>query len=336
MRLRFSNLFGTNTVELRSVHIALNPGTMTSSTIVPDTDKTLAFDHAESVRIPAGKEVWSDSITFHLPPLTNLAISIYFGETSRDITGHPSSRNASYLLPGNAVSSTDMAGAIRTEHWYNIEEVDVIADASCHTLVTLGDSITDGRGSTIGGNNRWPDALAFRLHTNAATAHVGIVNTGIGGNGIFGGLGPAAVRRFERDVLERSGVRWVILFEGVNDIGGSRGERASTVATNLIAAYAKFAAQAHARNLHIFGATITPFGGSGYYSELHEAQRQQVNAWLRTNSVNDGVIDFDTAVRDPTTPTSLLSACDSGDHLHLSPAGYQAMANAINLSWFTP
>lgn len=333
LRLHFSNIFGTNTVVLNSVHIALNPSAMTSSVIDPATDTALKFGGAESTEIPAGKDIWSDMVAFDLPALTNLAVTIYFGATSGDTTGHPSSRCASYLAPGNAVTVTNMDDAIRTEHWYNIENVDVMAGGQCASLVTLGDSITDGRGSTTGGNNRWPDNLAVRLHTNAPTAGIGVVNTGIGGNGIFGGLGPAAKRRFERDVLDQSGVRWLILYEGVNDIGGTRGGRTATLATNLIAAYTEFAAKAHAKNIRVYGATITPFGGSGYYSAEHEAIRQEVNAWIRTNGVFDAVIDFDAVVRDPAAPVNLLHAYDS-DHLHLNPAGYHAMADAIDLKLF--
>ena len=338
LRVHFSNIFGTSDVEMKSVHIALNPSVMTSDTIDPATDKALKFGGAESVTIPAGKDVWSDPIAFELPPMTNMAIIIYFGGTSIDVTGHPGSRTASYILPSNAVTSTDMAGAKSTEHWYNIEEVDVMADDGSGTVVTFGDSITDGRGSTTDGNNRWPDDLAVRLHNNAATAQVGVINTGIGGNAIFGGLGQAGVKRFDRDVLEPSGVRWAIIFEGVNDIGSAWGPRASTLATNLIAAFTGFAAKAHAKNIRIYGATVTPFEGNGYYSAAHEAIRQEVNAWIRTNSVYDGVIDFDAAVRDPANPARFKAEYHPGlnanDWLHLNPAGYHAMADAIDLKLF--
>jgi lysophospholipase L1-like esterase len=337
--VHFSNLFGTNAVVINSAHIALNPSAMTSSAIDPATDTALKFGGAESTSIPAGKDVWSDHVTFDLPPLTNLAITIYYGQTSGDVTGHPAARCASYLVPGNAVTSTNMEGGIKTEHWYNIEDVDVMADNNAGALVTFGDSLTDGRGSTTGMNNRWPDVLAARLHTNPPTAGVSVINAGIGGNAIFGGLGPAGVKRFERDVLNRSGVRWVIVFEGANDIGSARGPRAGTLATNLIAAYTGFAAKAHAQNLRIYGATLTPFGGSGYYSPQHEAIRQEVNAWIRTNSVFDGVIDFDAAVRDPANPVKFRAEYHPGpyanDWLHLNAAGYRAMADAIDLKLFT-
>lgn len=340
LRVKFSNIFGTSDVEMKSVHIALNPSIMTSDAIDPATDKALKFGGAESVTIPAGKDLWSDPIAYDLPPMTNLAITIYFGETSRDVTGHPGSRTAFYLLPGNSVTATDMPDAKSAEHWYNIEAVDVMADNNAGAVVTLGDSITDGRGSTSGGNNRWPDDLAARLHTNAPTAQVSVLNMGIGGNTIlYGGLGPTALRRFDRDVIERSGVRWLIIFEGVNDIGGAWGPRASTLATNIIAAFKQFAGKAHAKNIRVYGATITPFGGNGYYSPQHEAIREDVNAWIRTNSVFDGVIDFDAAVRNPDKPTQFKAEYHPGlyanDWLHLNPAGYHAMADAIDLNLFT-
>jgi lysophospholipase L1-like esterase len=227
-----------------------------------------------------------------------------------------------------------MPGAAATAHWYIITGVEALADSSSHTVVTLGDSITDGRGSTTDGNDRWPDFLAQRLQANPPTMKVAVANMGIGGNAVVsGGLGPTATKRFDRDVLNQSGVRWVIIFEGVNDIGG---DSTGTVAANLIAAFTQFAAQAHARNIRVYGATITPFGGSSYYSASHEASRQAVNSWIRTNSFYDAVIDFDAAARDPANPVNLRPAYDSGDHLHLNPAGYQALASAIDLSLFSP
>lgn len=339
LRLRFSNVFGTDTVEMKSVHIALAPGAVTSSSIDLSTDKSLKFSGAESISIPAGKDVWSDPIAFDLPPFSNLAISIYFGQTSGAVTGHPGSRTDSYILAGNAVTSAAMDGAIKTEHWYNIENVDVMADSASGTLITFGDSISDGHGATPGHNDRWPDNLALRLSTNTPTSRIGVVNTGIGGNAIFGGVGPAGVKRFDRDALDQSGVRWVIIFEGVNDIGGVRGARETTLATNLIAAYQEFAAKAHERNIRIYGATITPFAGNGYYSPQHEQIRQDVNAWIRTNSVFDGLIDFDATVRDPATePVKFKAEYHPGqyanDWLHLNALGYQAMADAIDLKLF--
>jgi lysophospholipase L1-like esterase len=335
LRVRFSNAYGTSPVVINSAHVALAAGAGSGGTgdINPATDVALAFHDMPSVTIPPGEDAWSDPLDFNLPALTNLAVSIYFGDVSAtSINGHPGSRTTSFIQDSNVVSAASMPSASKTAHWYIVTGVDVMADASSKALVILGDSITDGRGSTTDGNNRWPDNLAQRLITNAPTAGVGVANMGIGGNGLFGGLGPAAIKRFDRDVINQSGVRWAIIFEGVNDIGG---DRSGTVATNLISGYKQFIDKAHAHNLLIYGATITPFGTSFYDSPLHEAERQTVNAWIRTNNVDDGVIDFDAAVRDPATPTKLLPAYNFNDWLHLSPEGYRAMASAIDLNLFT-
>ena len=196
-------------------------------------------------------------------------------------------------------------GAATTLHWYIITGVEVLADSSSKTVVTLGDSITDGRGPADDINNRWPDFFAARLATNLPTAGAGVANMGIGGGGVFSGLGPAGLNRFDRDVLNQSGARWVIIFIGVNDIGGSS---SMATATNLVSTFIQWANEAHARGMLTYGATITPFGGNAYFSTLHEAERQYVNAWIRTNTVNDGLVDFDLAVRDPTTLTNFQSS----------------------------
>jgi lysophospholipase L1-like esterase len=337
LRLRLSNAYGTNAVNINAAHIALSTGAGSAGTgdINTATDKALTFRGAPGVALPPGEVALSDPLAFNLPAITNLAISILFGTISATtVNGHPGSRTTSFIVPSNAVATASLPGASTTAHWYIITGVDVLADPSGRGLVTFGDSITDGRGSTTDGNDRWPDDLAMRLITNTPTAGVSVVNMGIGGNGIFGGLGPAAVNRFTRDVLSQSGVRYFILFEGVNDIGS--GTSSMTTATNLVAAFTQFANQAHARNVLAYAATITPFGGNGYYSTLHEQERQYVNAWLRTNTVFNGVIDFDSAVADPSAPVNLLAAYDSGDHLHLNPTGYHAMADWINLNLFTP
>ncbi|MGA2176892.1 MAG: SGNH/GDSL hydrolase family protein [Verrucomicrobiota bacterium] len=337
LRLRLSNAYGTNSVTINSVHMALSAGAGSAGhgDINPATDKALLFGGAPLITLPPGAMVLSDPLDFDLPSLTNVAVSIFFGDISgTTINGHPGSRTTSFILPGNVVAAASMAGAATTAHWYIITGIDVLAESEGGAVVTLGDSITDGRGSTTDGNDRWPDDLARRLNTNPRTAEVAVVNMGIGGNGIFAGLGPAAVARFDRDVLGQSGARWLIVSEGVNDIGGASASGSPALATNLINAYTQFIAKAHARNILAYGATITPFGGSFYFSAAHEAARQTVNTWIRTNNLYDGVIDFDAVVRNPTTLTNLLRAYDSGDGLHLNPSGYQAMANAIDLTLF--
>jgi lysophospholipase L1-like esterase len=340
VRVRFANIFGADSVTIRAAHIALaaGKGSAGSGEINPATDKPLTFHGAADVVVPKGETAFSDAVDFDLPALTDVAVSISFGDISATtITGHPGSRTTSFIVASNFVSAASLPDAKKTPHWYLLTGIEVQSDIA-KTIVVLGDSITDGRGSTTDGNNRWPDILAQRLHTNALTANVGVVNVGIGGNAIFGGLGPAAAKRFDRDLLEQDGVKWLIVFEGVNDIGGARGERAATLATNLIAAYMQFAEKAHTKNIRVYGATITPFGGNGYYSEEHETIRQQVNAWTRTNSFYDGVIDFDAAVRDPASPEKFQAAFHSGlnanDWLHLNPAGYRAMGEAVDLKLF--
>lgn len=341
LRVRFSNIFGTDSVTIRTAHIALaaGKGSAGSGEINPATDKTLTFGGAAEVVIPRGESVLSDPVDFDLPALADVAVSTYFGDISATtITGHPGSRTTSFITASNSVSAASLSDAAKTVHWYLITGIEVQADASGRAIAVLGDSITDGRGSTTDGNNRWPDILAQRLITNAPTANVAVINVGIGGNAIFGGLGPAAMKRFDRDVLEQPGVRYFILFEGVNDIGGRNSSM--TTATNLVNAFAEMAGKAKARAIRAYGATITPFGGSGYYSDIHEQERQYVNAWLRTNAVFEGVIDFDAAVRDPEALTKFQAAFHPGlnanDWLHLNPAGYKVMGDAIDLNLFKP
>ena len=341
LRVRFSNAYGTDPVTMSSVHVALaaDAGSAGNGEINTATDKALTFRGAPSFTIPPGEVVLSDPVEFDLPALTNLAITIYFGNISATtINGHPGSRTTFFVKPGNVVSDANMSGAATASHWYIITGVDVLADRSAGAVVTLGDSITDGRGPADNTNARWPDDLGRRLNTNAPTAGVAVVNMGIGGNAVFGGLGPAAVNRFDRDVLSQSGVRWAIIFEGVNDIGS--GSSSMSTATNIVAAFTEFGNKAHARNIRVYGATITPFGGNGYFSIVHEQERQFVNAWIRTNTLYDGVIDFDVAVRDPVTLTNFQSTFYAGpfanDYLHMNADGYQAMADAIPLTLFTP
>jgi lysophospholipase L1-like esterase len=329
LRVRFSNDFGTDPVTMKSVHLALSSG---GSAIQTDSDKPLTFQGKPSVMIPAGQSVLSDPLDFRLAPMSSVAVTIYFGETSSDVTGHPGSRMTSYIQSGNAISAADLPSAATTQHWYILNGIDVQAKHPHGAVVALGDSITDGRGSGTDKNDRWPDDLAHRLQDNKSTAGIAVLNEGIGGNCVCrGGLGPTALSRFDRDVLSQSGVKWLIILEGVNDIGGSHNE---SVATNLISAYTQFIQQAHAQHILVYGATILPFGKSFYDSPAHETARETVNQWIRTSGNFDAVIDFDAAMRNPQSPSQLLPAADSGDHLHPNEAGYQIMAGAIDLKLF--
>jgi lysophospholipase L1-like esterase len=329
LRLRFSNAYGNAPLTMSSVHLAASTST---HSINMATDRALAFSGMPSVTVPAGATVVSDPLDFALTAQTKVAVTIAFGSTPSDVTGHPGSRTTSYIATGNAVAAASLSSPVSTEHWYYVTGIDVEAPSTSRAVVTLGDSITDGRGSTTDMNNRWPDNLSRRLRANAPTAGVAVLNQGIGGNAVVtGGLGPTAVSRFQRDVLDQAGVRWAIVLHGVNDIGGASSQ---AVAQSLITAYQGFVTAARARSVRIYGVPILPIGGSSYDSADHEAARQTVNTWIRAAGNFDAVIDLDAAVRDPANPTRLLAAYDSGDRLHLSPAGYQRMADAIDLALF--
>ena len=326
LRVRFSNAFGTSPVTLNAVHLALPTG---GSAIDTNSDKALTFNSNPSVTIPVGQSIISDALDFHLAPLSHLAVTISFGNTSSAVTGHPGSRTTSYIQSGNEVSAADLSAAATTQHWYILTGIDVQVENSPGAVVALGDSITDGRGSGTDKNDRWPDDLASRLQADENTVGVAVLNEGIGGNCVLrGGLGPTALSRFNRDVLDQSGVRWLIILEGVNDIGGSH---SASVATNLISAYQKMITQAHAHNIRVYGATILPFGGSFYDSPAHQTAWQTVNDWIRNSGQFDAVIDFDAAMHDPKKPSHLLAVADSGDHLHPNETGYKMMAQAIDL-----
>jgi lysophospholipase L1-like esterase len=333
LRVHFANTFGTSPVSITAAHFAASLG---DGAIDPATDRALTFDGRPRMTIPPGGTATSDPFSFHLQPLSDVAITIQFGAISPDIvTGHPGSRTTSYLVEGDAVANPATAGASRTDHWYIISGIDVATDSGA-AVVALGNSITDGRGSGTNRQNRWPDELARRLQVDERTSHVAVLNAGIGGNCVLRAcLGPPALARFERDVLKQDGVRWLILLEGVNDIGTASADSAAAVALGLIAAYQKMIAAAHARAILVYGATILPFGDSFYDSPEHEAARRTVNEWIRTSSPFDAVIDLDAALRDPGNPTHLLPTADTGDHLHPNEAGYRTMAGAVDLALFT-
>jgi lysophospholipase L1-like esterase len=333
IRVRFSNEFSTSPVTMKAVNIAVSAG---NSAIDPATDAAINFNGKPEVIIEPGKIVTSDPFRFSMQPRTNLAITIYFGDTSPDVTGHPGSRTTSYILPGNEVSAVDFPDAVTTDHWYIINGIDVVAPKPSAAVVVIGNSITDGRGSGTNKQNRWPDELAKRLLKNPDTKHVAVLNQGIGGNCVLRQcLGPSALSRFERDVIKQSGIRWLIIFEGINDIGGSRGtESAAKVADDLTAAYEQMIDSAHVEGIRIYGATLLPFGGSFYDSPDHEMARTKVNKWIRTSGRFDAVIDLDAALQDPENPLQLLPEADTGDHLHPNETGHRMIAEAVDLTLF--
>jgi lysophospholipase L1-like esterase len=344
LRLRFSNAFGGAALPITAVSVALPVGGQAGVTAIePGTARPVTFNGRASTVIPVGAQMVSDPLGFRVASRTNLAVTIYLaaGQASNNITSHPGSRTSSYLLAGNHVSANDLPGATRTDHWYFLSGVEVFTPRGTAGAVMLGDSLTDGRGSTTNGNDRWPDQLLDRLQTNPRTADVAILNQAAGGNRVLNdGLGPNALARFDRDVLATSGVEWLLVFEGINDIGTAAAtpEAQQQVAADLIAAYEQFVVRAHAQGIEVYGATLLPFGGNTGYDDpagTRESARQTVNQWIRTSRELDAVIDFDKAVRDPAAPRNLLPAYDTGDHLHLNPTGYRAMADAVPARLFS-
>jgi len=333
LRVRLSNKFGTTPLTLQAVHIAIPAD---SNAIVPGTDKALSFDGKLEVTIQPGKAMMSDPFQFALKPLSDVAITIHYGDISPNVTGHPGSRATSYLVAGNKVSSGNLPGAVRTDHWYTIEGIQVVASENVASIVVLGNSITDGHASGTNKNGRWTDDLARRLQANTDTKDVAVLNQGIGGNCILHGcLGPTALSRFDRDVIKQHNVKWLIILEGINDIGGAQGVKASDiVADRLIDSYKWMIKTAHDHGITVYGATMTPFGGSFYDKPGHKEAWKKVNDWIRNSGQFDAVIDFDAAMRDPSNPMQLIPKGDSGDHLHPGPLGYRMMAEAINLSLF--
>jgi lysophospholipase L1-like esterase len=344
LRVHISNAFGTAPLHFTSVHVA-RPTAAASPRIDDSTDRALTFSGRSEISIPAGAEYISDPVAFAVAAQSDLAITFYVDQPPEVETSHPGSRATSYLVHGDHVADADLPGAMTFDHWFNIAGVDVSAPPGAAAIVTLGDSITDGHGATTNGNDRWPDALASRLRAATPARHLGVLNAGIGGNRLLlDGLGPNALARFDRDVLAQPGVCYLIVLEGINDIGtfGLQGSTAQAehdrLVGNIIGAYEQIVLRAHAHGIRVFGGTLTPFTGSTYYKPgpMSEADRMAVNQWIREPGHFDAVIDFDKAVRDPQRPEVLLPACDSGDHLHPSPAGFRAMADAVSLAEFTP
>jgi lysophospholipase L1-like esterase len=342
LRVTLTNAFGTEALHFTSVHVA-KPVSPSSSAIDATSDRPLTFAGSAGVTVPPAAEFVSDPLEFAVTPLSDLAVTFHLESPPVGETGHPGSRATSYCVHGDFVSAADLTQPKQVNHWYQIAEIDVRTAPGAAAVVVIGDSITDGHGATTNGNDRWTDVLAQRLEDSPRTRDVGVSNQGIGGNHLLtDGLGPNALARFDRDVLAPAGVRWVIVFEGVNDLGGlarngevSAAEHAARV-QEVLAAYRQMIVRAHAHGLRVYGATITPYAGSTYYhpGPLSESDRQTVNQWIRTSGQFDAVIDFDAVVRDAQHPDQLLPLFDSGDHLHPSPAGYKAMGGAVPLDLF--
>jgi len=343
IRVHLTNAFGFQALHFTSVHIA-KPVSISAAAIDVATDKALTFSGENDVTVPPGAEMVSDPIQFPVDTLGSVAVTYHLDNPPGRQTSHPGSRATTYYVHGDEVAAADLPDAKKVDHWYQVTGIDVVDGAiGAGTVVALGDSITDGHAATTNGNDRWTDAFAANLQSSPATRNVAVSNRGTGGNHLLtDGLGPNALARFDRDVLAPAGVKWLIVFEGVNDLGGLsiRGDALpaahAAMVANIEQAYEQMIVRAHAHGIRVYGATITPYAGSGYYHPFasDEADRQAINAWIRAAGHFDAVIDFDAVVRDPAHPDHLLPTFDCGDHLHPSPAGYKAMGDAVPLSLF--
>ena len=325
VRLRFSNRFSKEDLQLVHVEIAKALSEGASPDISPETSRILSFNGKESVTIKAGQEVYSDPVKFKLEDRMNLAITITYGNAPANIiTGHPGSRTTSYFLGKDA----------RTDHWYTIESIDVKTINSGASIAVLGDSITDGRGTTTNGQNRWTDNLSRRLLANWRTRKLAVLNFGLGGNCILrGGNGPVAAVRYSHDLLEFPSVKYIILFEGVNDLGTN--PDGPDTAARVIEVFNSIIIQAHAQGIKVIGATVMPFKHNGYYTASREEGRQILNRWIRTSDALDGVIDFDAVMSGKEEPDALNPAyLFENDWLHPNALGYQAMGACIDLNLF--
>jgi len=346
-RVVLSNAYGTAPLTVGAAYIALRDK---QAAIQTASGRPLTFSGKPTITIPANAVMYSDPVNLAVPQMSDLAIDLYLPgttNTSATLTMHGGAFQTSYISEtGNHAGTATFPRVGTTRSWFVLSRVDVVAPDATGAVVAFGDSITDGAASTADTNNRWPDHLARRLL--AQGTKMGVLNAGIGGNRVLNeaavpagvdaravGAGINALARFERHVLSLPGVTDVIVLEGINDIGNAR-QNPTPTAEDLIAGHKQLIEQAHARGLRIFGATLTPFWGAAYYTEVGEAKRQALNDWIRTSKAYDGVIDFDKATRDPSDPRKLLGQYDSCDYLHPSDAGYKAMGESIDLSLFRP
>ncbi len=340
LRVRISNTFGMADLLIGGARVALDAG---GAMIDSGTDTPLTFSGQAAIEVPAGATAVSDPVSLTVPPFSNLAVSIYFPEDTGPATSHAIGLQTSYVSePGNHLTAETLPVAEEIQSWQFLSGVEVLAPAGTKVIVAFGDSITDGAGSTPDTNRRWPNYLARRLAERSDRPLVAVLNQGISGNRVLHDVvGQNALARFDRDVLAWPGVSHVIVLEGINDIrfSGSEGlpptvDTSAVTAEEIIAGYRQMIARAHARGITIVGATLTPFMGGQGASEEGEATRQAVNAWIRESGEYDAVIDFDLATRDPADPGRMREDFHAGDWLHPNDAGYEAMAEAIDLSIF--
>ncbi len=310
-RIRLDNTFGEKAIMIEHAMAAESP---------------VMFNGIERVSIPAGAYVWSDPITKPIAAGGDLTVMIHFGDAPSVVTGHSTSQATSFLT-----STTQPTTESPVNHWFVLDGVDVSASNNAGAIVAFGDSITDGFPSTANANHRWPDALASRV----ADKHIGVLNEGISGNRLTdNGAGPGALARLDRDAIAETGVRWIILLEGINDIGTDNDPASGALVEKLKLADTQIVVRAHAHGIKVYGGTVTPFVGAMYASPEKEKNRQALNEWIRTGNAFDAVIDFDAALRDPEKPDHFAPEYDCGDHLHPNDAGFQRMGQIISQNLF--
>ena len=328
IRLKLSNIYSTEPVVIRSIYIA---HAKDSFAIDPKSAKYLKFDNQYKITIPAGKSITSDALPYDLKPLQRLAITINYTSAPTVPTVHMGSRTTSYIMKGVTNAHSNFEKAFRENHWYNISGIDVYTmRTDLSSIAIIGNSITDGKCSTDNAQNRWPDVMSEMLQLKYKITNQGVLNLGIGNNRVVvpGGFGALAKERFDKDVLAQAGVKKVIIFEGINDIGAAKSGYSETVARQLIESYQAMIKKAKARRLKVYLGTITPFKGAGYYSPFHEAARQTVNEWIRNQAKNkevDGILDFAKLLQDPKDDRRMKKEYVSNDWLHPNPTGYKAM-----------
>ncbi len=341
LRLKISNEFGTTPLTLGSVHVALSAGKV--GAIQPATDHSVTFGGHETVMIPAGAMIISDPLAMPVDAFADLAVSLFVpAQPDAKLTYHALAVSSNYIASGNAVSAATLDGAKKVTSWYLLKGVDVVTPADASAVITLGDSITDGARSTPDTNSRWPNVLAQRLHANKATQNVAVLDEGISGNRLLhDGTGPNILSRLDRDVFAQSGVKYLIILIGINDIGhmkaaiGKPGASPDPVTGDDLAwGLQQIAIRAHAHGIKVYCATLTPFHGAGYQDDDGLKLWSAENNFIRTSTVFDGFIDFDKVTQDPAKPDTFSSAYDSGDHLHPGDAGYKAMGDSIDLKLF--
>ncbi len=326
IRLKLSNIYSMQPVKIRSIYIA---HAKDSFAIDAKTAQYFKFGNSYKTVIPAGKQIVSDALKFNLRNLERVAITINYTSAPEIPTVHMGSRTTSYIMKGVTNAHSNFAKAFRENHWYNISGIDVYTmNNNMSAIAIIGNSITDGKCSTDNAQNRWPDVMSEMLQLKHKITNQGVLNLGIGNNRVTvpGGFGALAKERFDRDILMQNGVKKVIIFEGVNDIGAARSGSSETVARQIIESIQGMMKKAKARKMKVYLGTITPFKGAGYYTHFHEAARLYVNDWIRSQAKNvNGILDFAKLLQDPNDDRRMKREYASNDWLHPNPTGYKAM-----------